>query len=472
MNEQYDQFTTGDYIRVLPHLLASPLGLCAIALFLGLCASVVLFPKTKWIVVTLLLYLCTLGYSALATNTLAAPLQQLRAFGRSGCLALLVVLLLPTMMTGRGWRTFLVSPAAAMWLALNLFLALRVLVAGGFVRGGLGAIMHILVFVVFGLGVPRWLQSWADVRAAFLSIGAAAGLIVISTAYQLSVNRGAVIAVGRLYGVTGNAQMLGMVLATAIPAVCYIILRAGGLSSLFRPSGWIGGAVLGLAAVFLVWTGSRTGAMMAVCALLFFFRARLGMLIIPALLAGVAVYVALSVYGEGVSSGANRLLSTENTRAVVWASLLSEFRSNPLFGSAGQELDLRENTFLCTAARTGVMGLGLLLATTALVARTLIKIRRVQPGLGREGLAVDAIIAGFASMLVASIAESLMGTLTFQNFASYIYLGIATFVLDPALWAAGEAQQYQSAEGEGWDPGAVEAEPGYAMGLAPQAEAW
>jgi hypothetical protein len=411
-------------------MLGSPVGIIGIIGMLVLMVVLVLSRRSKWGVLTALLFVSTLSfrteYGSTAVVHLAFPIEQIRNQGRAICLALLIALLVPLVMRRRGWRRKFLVGGAGMFFLFQLVWTFRTAIAGFGERAILSAIIYVLIFLVVGIGVSLWLEDWADVHRAVRCIGVAGILFLLGTCYQLAINRSAALGNGRLYGISANPQFAGVLIAVSLPPCLYLLARRGE-SKLWRMALI---ASVGFLILLLLWTGSRTGVLAAAVGIGLLFRARLGKWVLVGLATAVFVVLALQIYGESAASGMEHVLDTTNTRSAVWHELLHEFQESPLWGQM-DEYDVQENSYLSTAAHAGLFGLAPLLLVILLVSWTLLKLQRLRRHLGEHALVADLVIAGLTSIGVAAIFEGiLLGTLTISVFAIYIYLAIAAFLLD------------------------------------------
>src|SRR5207253_1864822 len=84
--------------------LTHPEGLLWLSLLLLLVVALLAAPKVKWLVVTFLLFVATLSYSGFGGLRLFSPVNELRLYGRVTVTLMLVLLLIPSIMSRRGWR--------------------------------------------------------------------------------------------------------------------------------------------------------------------------------------------------------------------------------------------------------------------------------------------------------------------------------------------------------------------------------
>src|SRR5205085_10079272 len=138
-------------------------------------------------------------------------------------------------------------------------------------------------------------------------------------------------------------------------------------------------------------TGSRTGLLVAIIGLALRYRLKLGKLAIVLVLGGMCTFAALQFFEE--SGGmADRMISTENTRAAAWSSMWGDFRSSPLFGDISElsaEGRYSENSYLLVASRGGLFVLAPMLAACIATIVTLIRLQRGRNLFGTDILLVD-----------------------------------------------------------------------------------
>jgi hypothetical protein len=263
------------------------------------------------------------------------------------------------------------------------------------------------------------------------------------TAYQLLINRTSVVRQFRLFGTTGNPQHTGALLALVLPSLCYMIIRSG-QRYIYRV---LLGAAAGVLVVMLIWTGSRTGFLMALVGLLLFFRTRVGRFLGVGVLTSIFVIAAMGIYAESTATFTGMFLRGD-TRSVVWRSMFQHFLENPAFGSIGETFGVGESSYLALAANMGLAGLFPMAIVFAVVGHQLYRLQRVRKHLGEHVLLADLVTAGPIALAVGSIFEGfLLGILTFSILTLYLHLSLLRFLLDVA-----DAQQHlppPDAGGEG-----------------------
>src|SRR3954466_10953412 len=212
MNEEmgFNNIAVDQQLRYYWEKLPSVQGLGALAVLGLLLFALLRFDRAKWWVLTLTLFMATLGFSTnpYMDNRLAPPLEQIRSLFRPITLALIAMLIIPTFRAARGARLKILRPAVLCFFALELITSARLFLGSEFTRGTLGTVVFVWLFLIFGFGVSLWLQDLDSVWAALRSLVATGGLMVLSTAYQLAIDRSRIIAQSRLYGTTNNPQTL------------------------------------------------------------------------------------------------------------------------------------------------------------------------------------------------------------------------------------------------------------------------
>lgn len=169
-------------------------------------------------------------------------------------------------------------------------------------------------------------------------------------------------------------------------------------------------AVAGVGVLLLLWTGSRTGLGMCVVGAAFVFYPKLGSSILFLPFVAGAFYLGLQfITGSGSEVDFSRLLSTENTRARSWASLLSTAAAHPILGVGTTERNAfegSENSFLYGIASFG-MGMGVLILLLMLVSGvTVLRLWRMRPEMSPlERRLTDLIVAINAMYFAGSVFE-------------------------------------------------------------------
>jgi hypothetical protein len=422
--------------------LKRPEGVLYLSLALVLAAVTLGVRSLRWFLTAMLLYICTFGVSTFTGRTLATPLQQIRLYGRGSCAFLLFLLLIPTLRSHRGWRMHVLPASLVLYYVFQLAMSGRFLYGGDFVRGYFGVLSFSLAFATLAYGVSRWLQGPGEADAAVKAIAGGAMLFCLGCLYQYFINPGEVVWGGRFQGTTGNANHAAVVLGVGIPPGLYIFIRSrarhllAGERSQSDP--WLirftSALLTSLLVVMLVWTGSRSGAIVALFGIILLFRFRLGKLAMVLMICGVAVFTLIKLLDEvGISSIATRLLELKDTRSENWKTMFGTFIDSPFIGKEASESVGSENSFLLVAARTGLVGLIPFTCAIGLIIYGLVRLQRVRRYLGDQQLLADLVTAGILSILLGAMFEGyLFATYSFPLFALFIYVGLMVYLRDYA----------------------------------------
>jgi hypothetical protein len=392
--------------------------------------------------VSIVFFTLCFGYldSNFFDNTLIGPLQALRDSSRPLTVIFLFSLCLSAPRTDRGWRmSFVLFATLAFYVFQSMYL-LRLLLAGESVRSILGILTDGLLFVGIVYGLGRRIQSQLDVDSILRALSIASALFLACNIMQLGFGYGQAIGQGRFMGVSGNPQLAGFVCAVFVIVNCYSHSR----SSLKSWMSYYHAIQIGLLLMLIVWSGSRMSALSVAVGLIFFYRLRIGKILVFGIVSGIVLFIAVSLFPDSLTK-VDRFTSGLDTRSAVWAARIDDFKSNPLFGTIGaqndQEVNASESSYLSTAALMGVTGLLLLALTVFSMVTSAIKcwIHRRCTNFSTES--ADIVIAGIAMILLASIFEGFfLGILSMAVVFLYLLLTIAAYLLDAASQPENEAE--------------------------------
>lgn len=419
----------GEQLHQLLHTLHTPVGVGMAAVFLGLVLALIIRPAWRWPVVSVLIYVSALGFfnKPWFQTHFIAPLEILRDHGRSISGALLIVLLIPTLQSHRGWRHRIMLAGTITFFVFELSYITRLLGDGLYSRGLGGLLIYALIFAVFGVGLSRWLQTWDDVYKAVQSMALVGAIFATATTIQLIINRSGIIWQGRLTAIGSTATLCSELIVLALLPTITLIIHPRTPKPLRIV--WI--AISGLLGIFLLWTGTRTGILMTVVGLSVIFRRRLGTLAWIGPLLVIALMVGLSLLPHS-GWAANRLLSTANTRTAVWYRATQHFLEYPIVGRIGAALVI-ENSYLTTAEDLGLFGLIPLLAGCLFIVVEIVRLQKMRSLFGDEALIADLIAAGLAAIAAGAFFDGyLLGMLNAPVFCIYIYLAMMAFMFDLA----------------------------------------
>lgn len=262
------------------------------------------------------------------------------------------------------WRP---SLPAVLLLVVGCYGALIRLIHEGPASGFISLVFAVVTIAPAGLLLAAAIQDPGDVRAALRPF-AIAGLVWMGvTMVQWSVNRSFIyVQTGagtpfRFTGIGPNPQFTATAFAIVGPMSLFLALNA--TRQAYRVV-WLGLFVTTVPVIFA--TGSRTGTVMFLigCIPGIVGRAGVAALLVPP--AGVAAWLIAQLFSTGkFAVDLSRIVSTENTRAHVWAELLEQGLSNPIVGVGIESAEASENSYLYGFA---VYGAGMLLILALLAA--------------------------------------------------------------------------------------------------------
>ncbi|WP_414563554.1 MULTISPECIES: O-antigen ligase family protein [unclassified Anabaena] len=430
---------TSDFTSRLLDLIFSPYGLVGIVIGVIVLEQARRSRRLAWLLFSFCCYAASLGKFKdewiPEPPPLVVPLQQLRDMGRPLTIVLLVLLIVLGMQTRNGWRRTLIPQPIYYLIAFQIAVFAKILLYGDIGFGLLALLTFVALVLMFKLGPSRWLQDEYNFHLGVWSLAMVGAIFAISCAYQGRFNMQAMTFVqGRFLGTTGNAQHAAALLAGTIPNLIFLIesrKKWDWIKAL-----WI--AILLLIAYFLFLTGSRTGGIMAVSSILFFYRNRGGSL--PRLGLFIGVLSAIVFYflktPDAISNNApesNRFVSGGNTREGAWSGMWSGFRSNPLFGSPlqGDRLVFGENSWLAAGDTTGLVGFIPIVMVGLGCLKMMFELHKLSNRKPNYFLQSSTVIAGLTGLLAGSFSEALLlGNLSFSVFSLLMYLSLGKYLLD------------------------------------------
>jgi hypothetical protein len=386
--------------------------------------------------------------SKYADNTLIQPLQTLRDLSRPIALVLVILLAMRALTFPRGERRTLVAGSCAVFLAFDCYFIAMLGLFADATRASLSLISVVGVFLAFTLGLGKLLRSQGNGNA-FVRMFIWAGLIFIAANFlQLGLGYSNAVIRGRLGGISGNPQQLAATCCAFTIFFCYLFATSRARS----PLKWLAAASIGIMALFVVWSGSRTGAASFAICLLGYFRGRIGRLAIVMAVAALILLALSSVFSES-TVGTDRFFYGADTRTAVWLDALDLFRKAPILGGIvtyGDEgLNYSESSYIRALAMLGLVGGAFMLAIVISLLRTAWRCWRI--GLGHPELAPhgDIVIASTAFLLFVNTFEGFMfGVLTFFTVFIYAVFALSAYVSDAG--AANEQRPEVTDDGPGW----------------------
>jgi len=343
-------------------------------------------------------------------------------------LSIVAFLLIPRQPLGRP-----VSAAAVTLLCLQLLLCLRAASAGLLGEGLARSFTYLAIFLCFVVLLGNLIRTPDDLRRVIRYLAVGLGIYCVVTAAFMLVGWHRGFESGRWFGITGNPNHNGMVIAIFLPAV--VGLAFCPMETKRWRFTWIG--VAAFAAIPLALSGSRGGMLSAGIGLVMLFRFKLGRLVLLAVPLMLGFYLA-NVFLGGESTATFERLGDFNgeTRLYVWREMFQDWLASPIVGHAGG-MRVRENAYLATLQRLGLIGLAVLLLLGPLIVRDSLAIIRGQKRLGPYSILGNVPIAGISAIAANSIVEAtFFSNLNQTVFASYIYLTLLSAAANMAATPA------------------------------------
>ena len=399
-------------------LLTGPLGIFAVLGVLVVCFLATQGTRWQARLIGVLFFLSTQARFVSAfdeAGPLLPVLNELREYGRIGCLTLSI--LLTAIFLSFHARVPRLSTAVKFYLLVQLVATISYALVGNW----LGALFQ-LPFAAFpailmGLITSDDSEEMGQVLRDVLHTSA---LLFLSTnLLQYAVNPSPLyLANGLFTGNTGNPQAAAIFLAI-IGSGCIGL----GFKSESSRQKWLNFSFAGAAILLLMLTGSRTGTLMlglGILASLIPTSARL-MSFATIAVAGLAILYMSGVFDGLIgTSGMAKITSTENSRSEVWAAQVRNFLRSPLFGSpfpANGRHAFGESSWFGAASAMGLAGLLPLIAFAVSILHSGFKFMQL-PAHARNLWQPSLILAGFATVLAGSVTEAYL-------------LGVATA---PVMW--------------------------------------
>ncbi|MBG1245362.1 O-antigen ligase family protein [Nostoc sp. NZL] len=354
--------------------------------------------------------------------------------GRPLTIVLLASLLLLGIQTQKGWRRIIIPQPVYYLLAFQVAVFFKVLVYGDVSFALLSLITFGAIVLMFKLGPSQWLQDEYNFHLGVWSLAMTGVIFAITCAYQGRFDMYAMTFVqGRFLGTTGSSQHAAALLAGTIP--CFMFLIESHKKWDWIKAFWI--TLLLVVAYFLFLTVSRTGAIMGISSILFFYRNRSGYLVRIGLFVGVLLGVIFWFISPDIiiqnTPASSRFISRGNTREEAWAGMWSGFMSSPLFGSPlqGGRLVFGENSWLAAGDTTGLIGFIPIVLMGLGCLKMMFELHKLSNKKSNYFLHSSTVIAGLAGLLVGSFSEALLlGNLSFPVFSLLMYLSLGKYLLD------------------------------------------
>lgn len=267
---------------------------------------------------------------------------------------------------------------------------------------------------------------------------------VINPRYLLNIN-------GRFWGMLANAQQAAILVAPFAMVALWLFLND--VQKRTKPL-WV--ALLAINLLFLLWTGSRTGALMFLVGAMFVLYTRLGKAVIFLPVGGL-VAIGLYTLAEElqIMSNVERLVSTDNTRGDVWQAQIRSFMESPFIGVGWGETGGSESSYLGGAAGYGIGFFGIivlfLLWSVWMCFRFTVS-RRLLPK--HERPLVDLFIAWNACYFAAAAFEGFMlGRSSTPQVMMLMFAGIGVYLKEQMAAARAAGRTVHDEDADAWAAG-------------------
>ncbi len=440
---QVDLSTTGGQLSALSEWISSLEGF--VSALIGLIVIVSIVPRARGfdIGVAALLFVMSfpLHFSTLVKeqNTLVGPLQLLRTVSRPVSFLLLLILAMRALAIPIGDRLRPSSGTSIAFLFFQLYYAVNLLLFDSAGKGIPALVSITAMMIVFSTGFGKEMQDGYSARRSLETIAWLAVAFVVTNLIQLSLGFGSSFAGGRFIGTSGNAQAMGLACAVLLIGCAYLSADLANN----RPLKWMALASAGVLAGFLIASGSRGNTLACVAGLIAVFRRRLGPLvgIGVILLIGAAI---ISAFIGDEATGAERLLSGENTRSAVWAAAFAVFKEYPFFGSlhalgVDQPSFGVESSLIRSLALMGIVGGALYVVSTLLMVRDVVRSIRLSRYRGDLRRLCDFHVGLTTMLLLLNIYEGVaFGVLTMPVMFMYLSMALGGFLREQGLGSTNE----------------------------------
>jgi hypothetical protein len=416
-------------VELLLKLLSTPLGLLSVVTILLLLVLTLLIPKMKWVVLALSFFASTLVVTDfIGRQRLMFPLEQLSNQGRGLTTSLMVIALIGALMVpGQGRRKYFVA-GFLFFFIFQLTIAFNLTLRSDFSRGAGGMLLFMLQFFLFGLAIPNALKSHDDVVDYVRAIAGFGVIFAGINLLQFLVNPHAVAAV-RFSGTSANQQGTGIFSAMGLLPICYLIVRSGRA----RVERIVYSAAAAMLIIMVLWSGSRTGVILAIAGLALLFRTRLSRIAGAGIVITLFIVLASTWIFPAVQFISPHLFSRTDTRSNVWSGLISQFIHYPITGLLlADQNGYGENSYLSIAASYGIIGLIPFLLAFFFIFRALRQLLRYR-ALFQDTLVVDLVLASFVQWALGGIFEAYMlGILNTAQILNFAYYPILAYLLEAA----------------------------------------
>lgn len=409
------------YWNLFTELMMTPAGI--IVVFICICFGVIAIVSERafWSIYVFWLVAGMMGGNE--ENVIHAPfifpLEKFRAASKvlfAGLLLLLAIKWLVALATRKGHPT---SWAAKLLFLMQFYYAIRAGLEESPLRACVAGISCVMLFIVTYKLSGMYLTSLNDIRRWLMTI-LMCGIVFLGLCLvQIPFGMAPLIMGNRFSGLTPNPQVAAINLAfCCIISLYFVISRQSS-----RITWYLSLASFLFLSIFLLWTGSRTGLVMAI--------------------AGIAVLISSDVRSVGLSGlfilvifglltlfdispvGFERLVSGEDTRTEGWRVLLQRFTENPIFGSPEGRLTV-ESFPIVVLAYSGLIGAAILIGCIFCLAVDLNDLRIKSVGNKEYTLLTRLFIGLSIALCLGSLFEAfLFGISTTMVVLSQLIIGLS-----------------------------------------------
>ncbi len=411
-------------LQQIADLLSNPLVLFAAVGLLAMSLASMLTGRGRLTLVTLMVTASVFAVFTQHGQWLRppAPLDTMSLYGRTVTAGLLAALCLSALMPPkRSPLGFVMSPVAVTLLFFQISYCLRFMIEGYQGEALQRLLAFSAVFLVMGIGLPNWMDEGRAFGRLLFYLVLSLAVICFCDLYGSSVAPSKMEHNGRFFGIGGNQNHMAIDLVGYYPAMLAF------LSLTTRSKVWKVGVLflLMLSVVFVIWTGSRSGAWTGALMVLVFYRRRLKALLLLGAASGLIFsYMFIGMFAESDDQG-ERLISTENTRLGEWEYGMDLFSQSPIFGMAENGFNVRPGSYLTLLAYMGIVGVFLFLPFVVACFMLLAKLWKIPKSDDGSNLDVigDMVISAIVGFAFHAIFEgTLFANLSFAVLAIYLYI--------------------------------------------------
>ncbi len=437
----YDSNPILQYLQFFAHAYSQPSGQAMILIGLVLFGYILLGRRGGLLGIALLILT---GIASLFENSstsmgydtnLSSITTNFIGMARMLFLLTLIVLTGRLATTPKGWRRFRMGAPVFSLLLLEIFFALRMLATDAPGKALLSALMACLLVSAIYAVLSRALLDIPDVQQVKRVIVLAGGAFCAISLLEYIRNPTSVLMNHRFTGISGNPQFAAIFLGFMVLSAVSLLLDHQHTSRLRRASIII--AILTFSAL-LLWTGSRTGVLMAVVGLVVLLRARLTRWLVIGLAALLLALIVIAIFPE-VGTNLSRFTSVEDTRSANYAEAWNGFLAHPVYGDP--QFVIVESSYLSVAAGLGLCGVFLLAIVVFSQIQNLIQVLRYARAFPELRETAEYVVAISCALGAAALVEGfLLGYATASIVFVYIALSLTRFATD-----YGEARVAESA---------------------------